>query len=286
MPGSFGIPARRIGTAKTFKVESKRADKQFPMTSPVLSGEIGGYLLGRYPHLSVDVHAPELIVRAEVRDFAAYVHSAPKPGAGGFPIGTGGKAVILISGGIDSPVAAWMMARRGVELTAVHFASPPYTSERAEQKVVELLRRVAEYGGHMVMQTVGFTRVQEAIMESARGIVYGDYAAVYGPRCGGHRPAGKAARPGSPGEPRAGGKPDDAGDRLYRCGGWATGVPAIDWNGQKRKLWLFPGKSGHTTFQSNRMRTVVRYLRRVILGHGRRLRLWKKRKAHWRLMHW
>jgi len=155
-----------LETVKTFKVESKRADKQFPLTSPELSGEVGGYLLEQYPHLSVDVHNPELTVRAEVRDFAAYVHGRPKPGAGGFPIGTGGKAAVLISGGIDSPVAAWMMARRGVELTAVHFASPPYTSERAEQKVVELLRRVSEYGGHMVMQTVGFTHVQEEIMQN------------------------------------------------------------------------------------------------------------------------
>lgn len=154
-----------LETVKTFKVESKRADKQFPLTSPELSCEVGGYLLEQYPHLTVDVHHPDLVVRAEVRDFAAYVHGTPKPGAGGFPIGTGGKAAILISGGIDSPVAAWMMARRGVELTAVHFASPPYTSERAEQKVVELLRRVSEYGGHMVMQTVEFTHVQEEILQ-------------------------------------------------------------------------------------------------------------------------
>lgn len=151
-------------SAKTFKVESKRADKKFPMSSPEISGEIGGRILEEYPNLQVDVHNPELTVRVEVRDFGAYVHGKPKQGPGGIPIGTGGKAAILISGGIDSPVAAWMMARRGVELTAVHFASPPYTSERAEQKVVDLLEKVSEYSGYMTMFTVGFTHVQEEIL--------------------------------------------------------------------------------------------------------------------------
>ena len=152
--------------AKTFKVESKRADKTFPLNSMELSRELGGYILSRFPHLKVDVHHPELTVYAEVRDFGAYVHGNPKDGPGGIPVGTGGKAVIMISGGIDSPVASYMMARRGVELTAVHFASPPYTSERAEQKVKELLERVSEYSGGMVMQTVGFTHVQEEILKN------------------------------------------------------------------------------------------------------------------------
>ena len=99
----------------------------------------------------------------EIRDFGAYVHGKAKRGAGGMPVGTGGKAAVLISGGIDSPVAAWMMAKRGVELTAVHFASPPYTSERAEEKVKELLSKVSEYGGRLRMFTVPFTKIQEAI---------------------------------------------------------------------------------------------------------------------------
>ena len=150
--------------AKTFKVECKRSDKKFPLNSPQVCAEVGAYLLERFPNLKVDVNEPEYTVRVEVRDFAAYVHGNSLRGAGGIPVGTGGKAAILISGGIDSPVAAWMMARRGVELTAVHFASPPYTSERAEQKVADLLRSVGEYAGRMTMFTVPFARVQEEIM--------------------------------------------------------------------------------------------------------------------------
>ena len=150
--------------AKSFKVETKRADKIFPLKSPEISAQVGEYLLERYPHLFVDVHNPDITVRVEVRDFGAYVHGQALRGAGGIPVGTGGNAAILISGGIDSPVAAWSMAKRGLELTAVHFASPPYTSERAEQKVVDLLTRVSEYAGRMNMLTVPFARVQEEIM--------------------------------------------------------------------------------------------------------------------------
>lgn len=150
--------------AKSFKVETKRADKIFPLKSPEISAQVGEYLLERYPHLLVDVHNPDITVRVEVRDFGAYVHGQALRGAGGIPVGTGGNAAILISGGIDSPVAAWSMAKRGLELTAIHFASPPYTSERAEQKVVDLLTRVSEYAGRMNMFTVPFARVQEEIM--------------------------------------------------------------------------------------------------------------------------
>ena len=150
--------------AKTFKVECKRSDKSFPLNSPQICAEVGAFLLERFPNLKVDVNEPEFTVRVEVRDFAAYVHGNSLRGAGGIPVGTGGKAAILISGGIDSPVAAWMMARRGVELTAVHFASPPFTSERAEQKAADLLQRVGEYAGRMTMFTVPFAKVQEEIM--------------------------------------------------------------------------------------------------------------------------
>ena len=150
--------------AKSFKVETKRADKIFPLKSPEISAQVGEYLLERYPHLCVDVHDPDITVRVEVRDFGAYVHGPALKGAGGIPVGTGGNAAILISGGIDSPVAAWTMAKRGLELTAVHFASPPYTSERAEQKVHRLLARVGEYSGRMNLFTVPFAKVQEEIM--------------------------------------------------------------------------------------------------------------------------
>ena len=150
---------------RAFKVETKRSDKKFPLKSPEISAEVGAALLDAYPNLHVDVHNPDVTVRVEIRDFGAYVHGEPEQGAGGIPVGTGGKAALLISGGIDSPVAAWMMAKRGVELTPVHFASPPYTSERAEQKVADLLRRVAAYAGRMYMITVPFARVQEEILD-------------------------------------------------------------------------------------------------------------------------
>ena len=151
--------------AATFKVECKRSDKKFLLKSPEISAEVGGYLLERFPHLRVDVHQPDVTVRVEVREVGAYVHTDPKPGAGGIPVGTGGKAAILISGGLDSPVAAWTMAKRGVELTAIHFASPPYTSELAHEKVVRLLRKVSEYAGRIKLVTVNFTHLQEEIRD-------------------------------------------------------------------------------------------------------------------------
>lgn len=147
----------------TFKVESKRADKQFSLTSPEISREVGGYVLEHFPHLRVDVHEPDIQITVEIRDFGAYIHARQLPGAGGMPVGTGGKAAIMISGGIDSPVAAYMMAKRGIELTAIHFASPPYTSERAEQKVADLLERVSRYAGRVPMYIVPFTHIQEEI---------------------------------------------------------------------------------------------------------------------------
>ena len=156
----------RLATAKTFKVEAKRADKSFPYTSPEISREVGGYVLSHYHHLKVDVHNPDLLIMVEIRDFGAYIHSQQLPGAGGMPVGTGGKAAIMISGGIDSPVAAYMMAKRGIQLTGIHFASPPYTSERAEQKVIDLMTKVGRYAGHMTLHIVPFTRIQEEIQKN------------------------------------------------------------------------------------------------------------------------
>jgi thiamine biosynthesis protein ThiI len=157
--------AEELEGARTFKVETKRSDKKFPLKSPEISMEVGGYLLEKFPHLTVDVHNPDVIVHVEIRDFAAFVHGSPLPGVGGIPVGTGGKAAILISGGLDSPVAAWMMAKRGVELLAVHFASPPYTSPRAEEKVHRLLEQVSGYSGRMKLYTVHFTEIQEQIRD-------------------------------------------------------------------------------------------------------------------------
>lgn len=151
--------------AKTFKVESKRSDKKFPLKSPEISATVGGKILEHFPHLKVDVKNPEITVTVEIRDFGAYVRCKTLRGQGGIPVGTGGNAAILISGGIDSPVAAYMMAKRGIKLTAIHFASPPYTSERAHLKVEKLLKLVSRYSGSMNMYTVPFTAIQEAIRD-------------------------------------------------------------------------------------------------------------------------
>ena len=131
--------ADALADAKTFKVESKRSDKRFPYKSPEISAQVGGKILSAFPHLKVDVKNPDVIVTVEVRDYAAYIRYGTMRGQGGMPVGTSGLATVLISGGIDSPVAAYMMAKRGLKLNAVHFESPPYTSERARLKVEKLL---------------------------------------------------------------------------------------------------------------------------------------------------
>lgn len=156
----------KLSQIKTFKVESKRSDKRFPLKSPEISAAVGAYILKKFPNLTVDVHNPNITITVEIRDFGAYVHGEALPGAGGIPVGMGGRAAILISGGIDSPVAAWMMAKRGVELIAVHFASPPYTSPRAEQKVASLLKKVAIFSGKIEMIVVPFTKIQEEIRKN------------------------------------------------------------------------------------------------------------------------
>ncbi len=155
-----------LDCAKSFKVESKRSDKSFPLTSIGISQEVGGRLAEAHPHLQVDVHHPDYTVYVEVRDLAAYVHGPAEPGAGGLPTGVGGRAAVLLSGGIDSPVAAYMIAKRGVEVECVHFFSYPYTSEQAKEKVLELARLVTRFCGRMTVDIVGFTEIQEAIRDN------------------------------------------------------------------------------------------------------------------------
>lgn len=154
-----------LAARKSFKVESKRADKRYPLTSIQISQEIGGRIHEAFPHLKVDVHHPEYTVYVEVREHAAYVHGPAEPGAGGLPTGMGGRAACLLSGGIDSPVAGYMIAKRGVEIECVHFFSYPYTSERAREKVLELARLMTRYCGRMTVDVVGFTEIQEAIRD-------------------------------------------------------------------------------------------------------------------------
>ena len=152
-----------LAYASTFKVEAKRADKRFPMKTPEICRELGGEILEKYPHLKVDVKSPEITVTVEIRDTNAYIHSQKESGAGGLPVGTSGRAMLLLSGGIDSPVAGYMMAKRGIVVSAIHFISPPYTSERAKIKVEQLCEKITDYCGDIDFYCVPFTEIQESI---------------------------------------------------------------------------------------------------------------------------
>ncbi len=151
---------------KTFKVEAKRADKRFSLKSPEIAAECGGAVLSACPYLRVNVKKPDTVVRVEVRESAAYISAGSFKGAGGMPVGTGGKGMLLLSGGIDSPVAGYMMAKRGVKIDAVHFESFPYTSVRAKEKVLELARLVTRYSGSMLVHVVSLTQVQEELVKN------------------------------------------------------------------------------------------------------------------------
>lgn len=161
-----------LTAAKTFKVSAKRSDKRFPLNSMEIGRELGAVLLEAYPHLQVDVHHPDVNVTVEIRDFAAYVHGGKLPGAGGLPVSTSGRAALMLSGGIDSPVAAYMMAKRGLSLVGVHFASPPYTSERAKQKVLTLAQQLTPYTGNLNVYVVPYTTPQEYIRDNAPDVLF------------------------------------------------------------------------------------------------------------------
>ena len=158
----------KLDCAKTFKCEAKRSDKAFPLKSPELAAEAGGAILEALPGLKVKMDDPDVTVRIEVREKEAYIHAGQDRGAGGIPIGSSGRALLLLSGGIDSPVAGYMMARRGMKISAVHFESPPYTSERARQKVEKLARLVSRYSGKMTVFVVQFTDIQEHIRRECK----------------------------------------------------------------------------------------------------------------------
>ena len=152
-----------LNTIRTFKVETKRADKRFPYQSPEVSNLVGGYLLEQFPNLKVDVKNPDRIVQVEIRDMDAYIYCDKLVGEGGMPTGTNGRATLLLSGGIDSPVAGYMIAKRGVSIDAVHFYSYPYTSERAKDKVLDLAKQLASYTARLTVHIVPFTEIQLAI---------------------------------------------------------------------------------------------------------------------------
>ena len=156
------LPAFMSGK-KTFKVEAKRSDKTFPLKSPELAAQVGGAVLSACPHLRVNVKNPDVTVLVEVRDHSAYLHAGQLHGAGGIPIGSGGRGMLMLSGGIDSPVAGHMMAKRGVKIEAVHFESFPYTSQRAKEKVLELAGLMTKYTGGMNVHVVSLTHIQEEL---------------------------------------------------------------------------------------------------------------------------
>ena len=162
----------QLSGVRTFKVEAKRADKNYPMKSPEICRELGAYLLDKHHHLRVDVHQPQLQIMVEIRDRAAYIHGPKVEAAGGLPVGTSGRALNLLSGGIDSPVAAWCMARRGLALHHIHFASPPYTSLRAKLKVRDLACELVEYTGNCTLFVVPYTKPQEYIRDHAPDVLF------------------------------------------------------------------------------------------------------------------
>ena len=159
------IPERLKGY-KTFKAEAKRADKRFPLKSPEISAEVGGAVLSSVHKIKVDIHNPEVVVRVEIRDKEAYIHAGQEKGAGGIPYGCSGRGLLLLSGGIDSPVAGYMMAKRGVELEAIHFESYPYTSERAKEKVLDLAKHLTNYTMRMRVHVVSLTKIQELLRDN------------------------------------------------------------------------------------------------------------------------
>ncbi len=154
--------------AKTFKVDARRSDKKYPMKTPEICMLMGEYLLDEFPHLTVDVHDPDVIVSIEIRDGDAYIHTNPEKAAGGLPAGTGGHGMLMLSGGIDSPVAGYVMAKRGLKISAVHFESPPYTSQRAKEKVLTLAKKMSVYTGPVDLWIVPFTEIQEAIRDTCK----------------------------------------------------------------------------------------------------------------------
>ena len=162
-----GIPYLKsaLDNVRTFKVETRRADKRFALTSPQISQRLGGDLHDAYPHLKAQMDDPQITVKVEVRERNAFVSAGVIPGAGGLPTGINGRGMLLLSGGIDSPVAGWMMAKRGLELGAVHFFSYPYTSEEAKQKVLDLAEIVARWSGKLTVSVVPFTKIQTEIRD-------------------------------------------------------------------------------------------------------------------------
>lgn len=203
---------------RTFKVEARRSDKTYPMTSPELMRELGAYLLGKHNYLKVDVHNPQFKVIVEIRDYGAYIHGPKIPGEGGLPVGTSGRALNMLSGGIDSPVAAYRMAKRGLALDHIHFASPPYTSERAKLKVKALAQKITPYTGSTNLFVVPYTRPQEYIRDNAPDVLFTVLMRRSMMRIANSIAQKQGSEALITGEPGAGGQPDRQGAAMHRCG--------------------------------------------------------------------
>ncbi len=160
------LVSERLENCRSFKIDARRSDKRFPLTSPQICGICGEAVLEQMPRLCVDVHQPDIVIRVEIRDTAAYLHAGQEKGAGGMPLGSNGRGLLLLSGGIDSPVAGCMMAKRGVLIEALHFESFPYTSERARQKVIALAQKMTEYCGDIRLHIISVTQIQETLKRS------------------------------------------------------------------------------------------------------------------------
>ena len=210
----------------TFKVNARRSDKHYPIDSPEINRRVGERVLEALPGLRVDVHSPDHVLSVEIRD-KAYLYVRCIPAVNGMPLGTNGRACLLLSGGIDSPVAGFMIAKRGVEICCVHYHSFPYTSERAKEKVVELARILSEYCGKIRLYVVPFTQIQMDPPEVPGPLHHADHAPVhdahrrargaYGRRAGAHH--GRERRPGR--------QPDDGGARVHGRGGRHAGLPPV-----------------------------------------------------------
>ena len=197
----------------TFKVEARRGKKSYPKTSMEINCDLGEAILNAFPEIRVDVYKPEIMLHVEVRDLI-YIYSQIIPGPGGMPVGTNGKAMLLLSGGIDSPVAGYMIAKRGVQIEATYFHAPPYTSERAKQKVVDLARLVSKYSGPIRLNVVNFTDIQLYIYEKCPHDDY--YATLYDEDCRAFRKRKWLFRFNYRGEYRTSGEPDHAKSCSYK----------------------------------------------------------------------
>ena len=263
----------QLRAARTFKVETKRADKTFPMTSIQLSQYVGGELHEAYDNLEVDVHHPELTVYVEVRDYAAYVHTQPQPGAGGLPVGINGRAVSLLSGGIDSPVASWMIAKRGVALDMVHFFSYPYTSLEAKEKVLELARLLTPWTGRLTVHVVPFTAIQEELRRSCPEELFTVIMRRFMMRI-----AQEVAR-------RCGAKALVTGECLGQVASQTMDAMlvtgALWWGWTRRRSSRSPGRSAPSRPPSSPMRTAAPSSRPVILVCGPCPARWSSPRRSW-----